>query len=93
MNWLDKKGIEIPPRSACTFCPYHSTREWQKIKQVPEDWKNAVDHDNAVRKLRPPYELYVHPSRKPLDEVDLRTPEEKGQLSLWDNECDGLCGV
>lgn len=29
----------------------------------------------------------------PLDEVDLTTAEDRGQLTLWDNECEGMCGV
>lgn len=91
--WLDKHGLEVPPKSACTFCPYHSTAEWRRIKATPEDWQEAVEVDRAIRKARPPYDLFVHPSRKPLEDVDLRTAEEKGQMSLWDNECSGICGV
>ena len=38
--------------------------------------------------------VFLHSSCKPLDEVDLRTDEEKGQLT-WDfmAECEGMCGV
>jgi hypothetical protein len=57
------------------------------------DRKDAIEHDQAIRKIRPPFDLFVHPARMPLDEIDLRTAEEKGQLSLWDNECSGICGV
>jgi 3'-phosphoadenosine 5'-phosphosulfate sulfotransferase (PAPS reductase)/FAD synthetase len=92
-NWLTSHNLEIPPRSACTFCPFHSTSEWRRIKDTPSDWKSAIEHDRAIRKGRPPFDLFVHPSRKPLEEVDFRTAEEKGQLSLWDNECTGMCGV
>ena len=60
---------------------------------TPEDRKEAVDVDEAIRKAHPPYDLFVHPSRKPLVDVDFRTAEEKGQLSLWDQECEGICGV
>jgi hypothetical protein len=91
--WLTKRGIEVPEKSACTFCPYHSTAEWRRIKATPSDWAEAVAVDQAIRQTRPPYDLFVHPSRKPLEEVDLRTAEEKGQLSLWDEECSGICGV
>lgn len=93
VKWLETHGLEVPPKSACTFCPYHNTAEWRRIKNTPEDWTEAVAVDNAIRKARPPYDLFVHPSRKPLEEVDLRTDEEKGQLSLWDAECSGFCGV
>jgi len=92
-KWLKKKGLEIPPRSACTFCPYHSTAEWRRIKDTPADWQEAVEVDRAIRKVRPPYDLFVHPARIPLEDVDLRTETEKGQLSLWDDECAGVCGV
>ncbi len=93
VKWLEGHGLEVPPKSACTFCPYHNTAEWRRIKATPEDWAEAVHVDEAIRKARPPYDLFVHPSRKPLTSVDLRTEQEKGQLSLWDAECAGICGV
>lgn len=92
-QWLNQRNIEIPTKSACTFCPYHNTKEWRRIKVNPEDWKSAIEHDNAIRKVRPPFDLFVHPLRKPLENIDFRTEEEKGQLSLWDQECTGICGV
>jgi 3'-phosphoadenosine 5'-phosphosulfate sulfotransferase (PAPS reductase)/FAD synthetase len=93
--WLKVHDLEVPPRSACTFCPYHSTREWQHIKASPVDWQEAVAVDRAIRKARPPYDLFVHPARKPLEDVDLRTEEERGQMTFdgWDSECSGICGV
>lgn len=92
-KWLTKHDLPIPPKSACTFCPFHNTAEWRKIKASEPDWNEAVSVDRAIRKARPPYDLFVHPSRKPLEEVDLRTMEEKGQIRLWDEECSGICGV
>lgn len=92
--WLERHGLEVPPKSACVFCPFQSQREWHEIKVNGNgDWQKAVAVDQSVRKARPPHDLYVHQSRIPLEEVDLRTPEERGQLSLWDNECSGVCGV
>lgn len=93
INWLEKHNLEIPPKSACTFCPFHNTSEWHRIKGITNDWNEAVSVDRAIRKIRPPLDLFLHPSRKPLENVDFRTAEEKGQLSLWDNECTGICGV
>lgn len=92
-NYLIDQGLEVPPRSACTFCPFHNTAEWRRISETPDDWKAATEIDERIRKTRPPYDLFVHPARKPLAKVDLRTEEQKGQLSLWDSECSGLCGV
>jgi 3'-phosphoadenosine 5'-phosphosulfate sulfotransferase (PAPS reductase)/FAD synthetase len=93
--WLKVHDLEVPPRSACVFCPFHNTKEWQHIKASPVDWQEAVAVDRAIRKARPPYDLFVHPARKPLEDVDLRTEEERGQMMFdgWDSECGGICGV
>jgi hypothetical protein len=91
--WLKGHNLDIPPRSSCVFCPYHNTEEWRKIKDSALDWNKAVMVDMGIRHARTKSEMYVHPSRKPLSEVDFRTSEEKGQLSMWDNECAGICGV
>lgn len=92
-TWLFNHKLPTPPKSACTFCPFHTTKEWRSIKASPIDWKEATEVDNAIRNARPPYQLFVHPSRKPLEDVDFRTLEEMGQMRLWDEECTGLCGV
>ncbi len=93
VTWLREHDLEIPSRSSCTFCPYHDTETWKFIMASEPDRKEAIEHDHAIRKVRPPFDLFIHPARIPIDEIDLRTAEEKGQLSLWDNECDGICGV
>jgi hypothetical protein len=89
--WLLDHGLDIPPKSACVFCPYHDKRAWHDM--VGADWQKAVEIDDAIRKVRPPYDLYLHPSRQPLRKVDFSTPEEQGQYSLWNEECAGICGV
>ena len=93
MNWLERHGLEIPPKSACVFCPFQRTGEWREVMDNPTDFIKATSADMEIREARMPGRLYIHPSRKPIDEVDLRTAKEKGQLSLWDNECSGICGV
>jgi len=37
--------------------------------------------------------MFIHSKGIPLESADLRTDADNGQLSLWDNECEGLCGV
>lgn len=92
-RWLYENYYGIPPKSSCVFCPFHTVEEWRKIKTSKKDWNEAIAVDRAIRKLRPPYDLFVHQRRRPLEEVDLRTLEEKGQLRLWNEECTGMCGV
>lgn len=95
--WLKEHNLEVPVKSSCVFCPYHNRAAWQEMAHSDNgDWQKAVAVDEAIRKVRPPYDLYVHPSRKPLAEIDFRTPQEQGQTELWanwDEECSGICGV
>ncbi len=61
----------------------------------PEAWADAVEVDRAlrtgVRGIRG--EVYLHRSCVPLDEANLSTLADHGQLDLWPNECEGMCGV
>lgn len=94
-SWFEKKGLPGPPRSSCLGCPYHSKNEWRHIKNnSPDEWEETVSFDKAIRKcggMRG--DVFLHDSRMPLDEVDLSTPEDHGQMSFFDDECAGICGV
>lgn len=95
MTWLQTQGLEIPSKSACYFCPFRTTKEWKEVKGST-DWDKVIDVDNLIRDARPGdrgIRNYLHASRKPIAQVDFRTAEEKGQMTLWDNECSGICGV
>lgn len=70
----------LVPRSSCIGCPFHSNECWNELRQFPEVWKDALEADELIRHGRPDGELFLHRTGKPLVEVDLRTPEEKGQL-------------
>lgn len=100
LAWMKAHGYPVPPKSACTFCPYHDNAMWRDMKaNDPESFADAVAIDKAIRPgmagpKRPKGEQwFVHRSAKPLDEVDFRTAKEAGQLSMFDNECEGMCGV
>lgn len=95
LNWLEKHGYPTPPKSACIGCPFHNTASWRAIREQPDEWREAVEVDKAIRK---PYggfkgEQYLHAQAVPLDQVDLSTAEDRGQLNLFNNECEGMCGV
>lgn len=89
----------IPPRSACSFCPFHSDDEWRNLKENhPEDWSKAVQFERNLIAASAKQEVlkgtpYLHESCVPLDQVDLKTRPSHGQLNLFRNECTGLCGV
>jgi hypothetical protein len=91
VSWLVDRGLEVPPRSACVFCPFHSRGEWRGL--APADFAEAVLVDEAIRLSRPLYPLFLHRSLVPLRDVDLRSEGERGQMDLWDGECSGHCGL
>ena len=102
VEWMEKHNYPKPPRSACTFCPFHKNSEWQEIKQNKQEWEEVVMIDKLIRhqekykkNIKNEHqmdELFLHAERKPIDEIDFRSAEEKGQYSLLD-ECEGMCGI
>ena len=49
-------------------------------KKIREGWGKIKDN------------LYLHQSRKPINEVDLEETKDN-QLDLFENDCEGQCGV
>lgn len=100
LHWLEKSGLPNPGKSSCVFCPYHNNSKWEALKRDNgTDWQIALQVDAAIRDKRPPYPLYLHRRRQPLDEA-VTIPEDYGasQLGLFeeidnkDAECDsGFC--
>jgi hypothetical protein len=104
--WLHRHGVSAP-RSACVGCPFHSDAEWRHIRDTdPGAWAEAVAFDRTIRSgnvARAGHqqllgEAYLHAALVPLDEVDLSTPEERGQGALFivrdesPTECGISCG-
>lgn len=94
LEWLKNKAYPEPPKSSCIGCPFHSDREWRAIRSNADEWKDAVEIDRAIRHQSGSRgQQYMHRSLVPLDQVDLSTATDHGQLNLFNNECEGLCGV
>lgn len=98
--WMTAHNFPTPPRSACVFCPYHSDREWRRLKdEEPSEFEKAVKFEADYQKVKSQtvskrgFIPFLHSSRKPLSEVDFSTEEERGQINLFNNECEGMCGV
>jgi hypothetical protein len=98
LAWLDRHGYPRAPKSACTFCPYRNTEHWRRMKADDKaSWNDAVAIDRLIRnglpQERSPHKLFVHYSGRPLEDVDFSTPQDRGQIDLFNNECEGMCGV
>ena len=81
-------------KSACIACPFHNDFMWRDMRiNDPASFEQAVEFDKAIRESGTSAEQFVHRSCKPLDEVDFRNLEDMGQLNMFNEECEGMCGV
>ncbi len=100
LNWMRTEGFPEPPRSACVFCPFHSDFEWQKLKQTePQAFLEAVAFEKDLQQAAKRDEVlngvpYLTRRCVPLDTIDFsENAPGYQQLSMFGNECEGLCGV
>lgn len=99
LAWMAAQGYPTPPRSACVFCPYHNDQEWIRLRdQEPEAFARAVDFERRVRDAAQHdqvtrYLPFLHESRQPLDQVVFDAQRTRKPRNLFENECEGRCGV
>jgi hypothetical protein len=104
LDWMKDNGYSKPPRSACTFCPFHSMKEWRELKKNKEEWDEIVAMDKAIRSQERfkeknlgsgsiKDELYLHNKCVPIDEIDFDEDDKQGDFLFgMENECEGMCG-
>ena len=89
IQFYKEHNFTIPPKSSCSFCPYHTNKYWKDIKENDrEAWNKAVKVDKAIRyntKTKEP--VYVHSSCIPLERIEFAD-----QLELFMCE-EGFCGL
>tara|TARA_R110002020_G_scaffold3723_1_gene16447 strand:- start:682 stop:1614 length:933 start_codon:yes stop_codon:yes gene_type:complete len=102
-HWMRHNGYPTPPRSACIICPYHSYKEWHNLQQnYPEEFAQAIEFDEYLRttktsnfvnkiKAKGDAELYLNKAGA-LKDIDLYAKVD-AQSNLFEDECDGYCGV
>ncbi len=96
LDWMKDHGHPEPPKSACVYCPFHSSKEWRRLQtDEPAEFERAVQIAKANSPANFKSIPFLHRSCKPLDEIDFRSDVERGQglLPGWDDECEGMCGV
>jgi len=100
ISWFEENYNKTPPRSACTFCPFHSNEEWKRVKSNKEEWDKVVAleksfHNNkeTVSKTGMKDTMFLHRKCIPIDEIDFDEDKNKDQLDMFNNECEGMCGV
>tara|TARA_R100001594_G_scaffold35829_1_gene65418 strand:+ start:248 stop:1054 length:807 start_codon:yes stop_codon:yes gene_type:complete len=81
------------PRSACTFCPFRNKTDWLEVKKDKDEWQEIIEFDKFIRDggNKTADKIFLHSSCKPIDQVDF--DEKDDQLDMFNNECEGMCGV
>lgn len=96
LAWMKARALPRPPRSACVFCPYHSNKEWERLRtEEPQEFEKAVAFEQRLQaQARQATAIkgipFLHRSCVPLSEVVF---EEAPEWNLFENECEGICGV
>jgi hypothetical protein len=102
LEWMKSHGFPTPPRSACCYCPFHSDNEWRRLRDIePDAFAEAVRVEKAMQAVHSSVTTpgkfkgipYLHASLVPLDQVDFSTDKDHGQQDLFNNECEGMCGI
>jgi len=91
-QWLKDHDIPVPPKSACSFCPYQNDYRWKRTLESERRGEViAVDkaiRDSSKRGISQP--IYLHHSLTPLDELQFAD-----QMDMFDDiewSCDeGFC--
>ena len=99
-EWMTAHGFEIPKKSACIFCPYRRPIEyavWREehpaLFEEACKWDDLIRESGTMRGLRG--RQYIWRELKPLRELPplAQIDPHHDQIDLFDNECEGMCGV
>lgn len=99
IRWMQENNYPTPPRSACVFCPYHSDKEWLRLKtEESEEFRIAVEFEKKLQTaMSKVYNFrgtpYLHRSCQPIETVDFDPHRDQIEFDFFGNECEGMCGV
>lgn len=64
-------GLPMPPKSACSFCPYSSPEAWRRLKRDdPDQFETEVEFERSINALRAKMgrdDVFLHIGLAPLD--------------------------
>jgi hypothetical protein len=94
ISYLTSIGFPEPPKSSCIWCPFRRKAQWKEMRDnEADDFSAACDYDDAWR-IIPGLtgRAYISDERIPLRDLDL-DGDLGGQVDLFADECEGMCGV
>jgi hypothetical protein len=93
VEYLTRRGLPVPPKSACVGCPFTDNAAWRRLKaSSPAEFEDACKFDDAIRLARVSERapVYLHPTLKPLRAANLN----EDQPDMFAGGCvEGYCGT
>ena len=89
-RYLRQRGLRAP-KSSCVYCPFKSGAQWRETVSSPSDREKEI-LAGVESQLNPQGE-FLTAQLKSLAESDFTTDFDRGQMSLFNAECEGMCGV
>lgn len=96
-EWLISHNLPVPKKSSCKRCPYHTKAYFREMKtECPGDWLSVIMFDYHLRDgtirigATAKGNVYFTKECIPLEQINLDTPQEKGQLDMCD---EGYCFI
>ena len=100
ITWNQDHDFPVPQKSACTFCPYRPAAEYARLRvEQPEVFEEACKIDDMIRSSNSgtmrgmKNEQFVTKLLVPLRDIPPLEELEDQTLDLFDEECEGMCGV
>ena len=100
VEWLRARGWPEIKKSACVFCPYRQPAEYARWRdEEPELFSEACRWDDLVRDAgraglrQPQYLTRLLVPLRDLPPVGALVSQPHANLNLFENECEGMCGV
>jgi hypothetical protein len=95
LTWMARKQYPQPAKSSCIGCPFHSLAQWREIKNDAEQWADVLEIDAAIRQAgkNRSSQQFMNDARVPMADLDMTATEAESQVDMFNNECEGMCGV
>lgn len=91
--FFERRGLPVPRKSSCRYCPWHSDRYWRDMKQNdPREFEQACEVDELIRGMSErgvDSPVFIHRSLVPLRQAYFK----EDQRELFREDCSGHCGV
>jgi hypothetical protein len=92
---IARAGLVVPPKSSCFFCPFHTARQWQELREnKPALFQRARELEenlNETRRRLGKDEMYLH--RKLLPLAQATSAHQQGVMDFEDSCESGYCMV